>query len=317
MCIRPRPHVDDGRVVLVGATTENPSFALNSALLSRCQVLVLNRLDDHALDKMINRAETISNQSLNLDDDARRLLKTMSDGDGRYLLNLVETVFSQEIEDNTVITSEVLTSIISQRAANFDRAGDQHYNLMSALHKSLRSSDADASLYWLARMFQGGEDPRYILRRLVRFASEDIGLAEPEALSHAISAWNSYERLGTPEGELAIAALVLYLATAPKSNAAYVAFKAAMKLAKETGSLMPPKNILNAPTGLMKNIGYGDGYIYDHDTPEGFSGQNCFPEELHRQQFYHPVERGFERDIKKRLDWWEKIRRDKLSNGNG
>ena len=188
---------------------------------------------------------------------------------------------------------------------------------MSALHKSLRSSDADASLYWLARMFQGGEDPRYILRRLVRFASEDIGLAEPEALNHAISAWNSYERLGTPEGELAIAALVLYLATAPKSNAAYVAFKAAMKLAKETGSLMPPKNILNAPTGLMKNIGYGDGYIYDHDTPEGFSGQNCFPEELHRQQFYHPVERGFERDIKKRLDWWEKIRRDKLSNGNG
>ena len=311
------PHVEDGRVVLVGATTENPSFVLNSALLSRCQVLVLNRLDDRALDKMINRAETISNQSLNLDDDARRLMKTMSDGDGRYLLNLVETVFSQEIEDNTVITSEVLTSIISQRAANFDRAGDQHYNLMSALHKSLRSSDADASLYWLARMFQGGEDPRYILRRLVRFASEDIGLAEPEALSHAISAWNSYERLGTPEGELAIAALVLYLATAPKSNAAYVAFKAAMKLAKETGSLMPPKNILNAPTGLMKNIGYGDGYIYDHDTPEGFSGQNCFPEELHRQQFYHPVERGFERDIKKRLDWWEKIRRDKLSDGNG
>ena len=305
------PHVEDGRVVLVGATTENPSFALNAALLSRCQVMVLNRLDDQALEKMISRAEAVSNSKLNLDADARRMMKAMADGDGRYLLNMVETILAQHDNDAELITADQLTNILSQRAANFDRAGDQHYNLMSALHKSLRSSDADAALYWLARMFQGGEDPRYILRRLVRFASEDIGLAEPEALTHAISAWNSYERLGTPEGELAVGALVLYLATAPKSNAAYVAFKAAIKAAKDTGSLMPPKNILNAPTGLMKDIGYGDGYIYDHDTPEGFSGQNCFPDEMSRQQFYHPVERGFERDIKKRLDWWAKIRQEK------
>ena len=305
------PHVEDGRVVLVGATTENPSFALNAALLSRCQVMVLNRLDDTALEKMIARAEAVMGMPITLDDDARRMMKAMADGDGRYLLNMVETIFAQHENINDTITPDILTSILSQRAANFDRAGDQHYNLMSALHKSLRSSDADAALYWLARMFVGGEDPRYILRRLVRFASEDIGLAEPEALSHAISAWNSYERLGTPEGELAVAALTLYLATAPKSNAAYVAFKAAMKAAQDTGSLMPPKHILNAPTGLMKDIGYGEGYVYDHDTAEGFSGQNCFPEEMPRQAFYHPVERGFERDIKKRLDWWEKIRGEK------
>jgi len=305
------PHVEDGRVVLIGATTENPSFALNAALLSRCQVLVLNRLDDAALEKMIARAEKSTGMALKLDEDARNMMKAMADGDGRYLLNMVETLFAQQDAHDQSINAEELTKTLSQRAANFDRAGDQHYNLMSALHKSLRSSDADAALYWLARMFQGGEDPRYILRRLVRFASEDIGLAEPEALNHAISAWNSYERLGTPEGELAVAALVLYLATAPKSNAAYVAFKAAMKAAKETGSLMPPKHILNAPTSLMKDIGYGDGYVYDHDTPEGFSGQNCFPEEMHRQNFYQPVERGFERDIKKRLEWWDKIRREK------
>jgi putative ATPase len=305
------PHVEDGRVVLVGATTENPSFELNAALLSRCQVMVLNRLDDTALEKMITRAETSAEKTLRLDEDARRMMKAMADGDGRYLLNMVETLFSQQGEGGDVITADTMTKILTQRAANFDRAGDQHYNLMSALHKSLRSSDADAALYWLARMFTGGEDPRYILRRLVRFASEDIGLAEPEALNHAIAAWQSYERLGTPEGELAVATLVLYLATAPKSNAAYMAFKAAMRAAEDTGSLMPPKHILNAPTGLMKDIGYGDGYVYDHDTPEGFSGQNCFPEEMARQQFYHPVERGFERDIKKRLDWWEKIRRDK------
>ncbi len=309
------PHVEDGRVVLVGATTENPSFALNAALLSRCQVMVLNRLDDTALEQMITRAETATSQHLNLDEDARRMMKAMADGDGRYLLNMVETVMAQQSDqdDAAILTSEMLTQILSQRAMNFDRAGDQHYNLMSALHKSLRSSDADAALYWLARMFVGGEDPRYILRRLVRFASEDIGLAEPEALNHAISAWHSYERLGTPEGELAVAALTLYLATAPKSNAAYLAFKAAMRAAKETGSLMPPKHILNAPTGLMKDIGYGDGYVYDHDTPEGFSGQNCFPDDMPRQAFYQPVERGFERDIKKRLDWWDKIRREKIA----
>jgi putative ATPase len=307
------PHVEDGRVVLVGATTENPSFELNAALLSRCQVLVLNRLDDAALENMIARAETAAGGKLNLDDDARRMMKAMADGDGRYLLNMVETLFSQQTQsgDQQIITPETMTGILSQKAANFDRAGDQHYNLMSALHKSLRSSDADAALYWLARMFVGGEDPRYILRRLARFASEDIGLAEPEALNHAISAWQSYERLGTPEGELAVAALVLYLATAPKSNAAYVAFKFAMKSAQDTGSLMPPKHILNAPTELMKDIGYGEGYVYDHDAPDGFSGQNCFPEEMERQQFYHPVERGFEREVKKRLEWWEKVRREK------
>ena len=307
------PHVEDGRVVLVGATTENPSFALNAALLSRCQVMVLNRLDDAALEKMITRAETATDRGVNLDDDARRMMKVMADGDGRYLLNMVEVVLAGQDDSDGVITSDILTTILSQRAANFDRAGDQHYNLMSALHKSLRSSDADAALYWLARMFVGGEDPRYILRRLVRFASEDIGLAEPEALTHAISAWQSYERLGTPEGELAVSALTLYLATAPKSNAAYIAFKSAMKVARDTGSLMPPKHILNAPTGLMKDIGYGEGYIYDHDTTEGFSGQNCFPDDMPRQEFYQPVERGFERDIKNRLKWWDKIRRAKAS----
>jgi len=221
---------------------------------------------------------------------------------------MVETVMAQQQDGQDVLTPETLTQVLSQRAAAFDRAGDQHYNLMSALHKSLRSSDVDAALYWLARMLVGGEDPRYILRRLARFASEDIGLAEPQALSHAISAWQSYERLGTPEGELAVAALVLYLATAPKSNAAYVAFKAAMKTARDTGSLMPPKHILNAPTGLMKELGYGSGYVYDHDTADGFSGQNCFPDDLPRQGFYQPVERGFEREVKKRLEYWSKKR---------
>jgi putative ATPase len=303
------PHVEDGRVSLVGATTENPSFALNGALLSRCQVLVLNRLDESALDDLITRAEDGEGRKLKINDEARAAIKAMADGDGRYLLNMVETVLAQQGSDDAPLTPNSLAKALSQRAAAFDRAGDQHYNLMSALHKSLRSSDADAALYWLARMFVGGEDPRYILRRLVRFASEDVGLAEPEALSHAIAAWNSYERLGTPEGELAVAALVLYLATAPKSNAAYVAFKAAMKSAQDTGSLMPPKHILNAPTGLMKELGYGDGYVYDHDAPDGFSGQNCFPEDMKREVFYKPVERGFERDIKKRLEWWDKKRK--------
>ena len=305
------PHAEDGRVTLVGATTENPSFALNGALLSRCQVLVLNRLDDTALDQLISRAEASEGRGLNINDDARQAMKAMADGDGRYMLNMVETVLAQQSEDGQVLTPETLTQVLSKRAAAFDRAGDQHYNLMSALHKSLRSSDADAALYWLSRMLVGGEDPRYILRRLVRFASEDIGLAEPEALSHAISAWQSYERLGTPEGELALAGLVLYLGTAPKSNAIYTAFKTSMKAARDTGSLMPPKHILNAPTGMMKDLGYGDGYVYDHDAEDGFSGQNCFPDEMPRQAFYQPVERGFERDIKKRLEWWDKKRQEK------
>ncbi|XDZ66442.1 replication-associated recombination protein A [Alphaproteobacteria bacterium LSUCC0684] len=305
------PHVEDGRVVLVGATTENPSFALNGALLSRCQVLVLNRLDDAALGQLIGRAETATGRKLGLTDDAREALKAMADGDGRYMLNMIETIFNVQDENAAPLDPEALAGVLSRRSMAFDRAGDHHYNLMSALHKSLRSSDADAALYWLARMLIGGEDARYILRRLTRFASEDIGLAEPEALSHAISAWQSYERLGSPEGELAVASLVLYLATAPKSNAVYVAFKEAMRKARETGSLMPPQHILNAPTGLMKELGYGSGYVYDHDTEDGFSGQNCFPDDLPRTRFYHPVERGFEREIQKRLDWWQKKREEK------
>ena len=310
------PHVEDGRVILVGATTENPSFALNGALLSRAQVMVLNRLDDTALEELILRAEAILDRSIAIDEEARAMLKAMADGDGRYLLNMVETILAQQPEaEAEPLTPDMLKNVLSMRAAAFDRAGDQHYNLMSALHKSLRASDADAALYWLARMLIGGEDPRYILRRLVRFASEDIGLAEPESLPRAIAAWHSYERLGTPEGELAIAALVLYLATAPKSNAVYTAFKDAMRHARDTGSLMPPKHILNAPTGLMKDLGYGDGYVYDHDTDDGFSGQNCFPEEMPRQRFYHPVERGYEREVRKRLDWWEKHRKGNAEGG--
>ena len=302
------PHVEDGRVTLVGATTENPSFELNGALLSRSQVLVLNRLDESALEKLIKRAETVLETEMAVTAEARSALMAMADGDGRYLLNMVETILSQQKDGGEPLDPEGLTKVLSMRAAAFDRAGDQHYNLMSALHKSLRSSDADAALYWVARMLVGGEDPRYILRRLARFASEDIGLAEPDALPRAIAAWHSYERLGAPEGELAVAELVLYLATAPKSNAVYAAFKAAMRAAKDSGSLMPPKHILNAPTGLMKDLGYGKDYVYDHDTEEGFSGQNCFPDEMERQRFYQPVERGFERDIRKRLEYWEKLR---------
>ena len=310
------PHVEDGRVTLVGATTENPSFALNGALLSRTQVLVLHRLSEEALGKLITRAETMLKKQLYLTNDARITLLALADGDGRYLLNMVEGLLNQQQLDSAIneknpLNPEALTQLLSMRAASFDRAGDQHYNLISALHKSLRSSDGDAALYWLARMFVGGEDPRYILRRLARFASEDIGLAEPEALSRTISAWQSYERLGTPEGELAVAALVLYLASAPKSNSVYVALKEAMAVAKESGSLSPPAHILNAPTGLMKDLGYGEGYVYDHDTKNAFSGQNCFPEELERQEFYRPAERGFEREIKKRLDWWKTKREEK------
>ena len=305
------PHVEDGRVTLVGATTENPSFELNGALLSRSQVLVLNRLDEEALEKLIQRAEAVLDTKAAVTDEARSALKAMADGDGRYLLNMVETIVSQQEDGGEPLDPEGLAKALTMKAAAFDRAGDQHYNLMSALHKSLRSSDADAALYWVARMLVGGEDPRYILRRLARFASEDVGLADPDALPRSIAAWNSYERLGTPEGELAVAELVLYLATAPKSNAVYAAFKAAMRSAKDSGSLMPPKHILNAPTGLMKDLGYGDGYVYDHDTEDGFSGQNCFPDGMERERFYRPVERGFERDIRKRLDYWEKLREKK------
>jgi putative ATPase len=301
------PVVEDGRVVLVGATTENPSFALNGALLSRCQVLVLRRLDDAALEKLLTHAETEMARALTLTGDGRAALRAMADGDGRYLLNMAEQIFALPAE-GPALDAAALAELLARRAALYDRDREEHYNLISALHKSLRGSDADAALYWLARMLAGGEDPRFLARRLVRFASEDIGMADPQALVQALAAWETYERLGSPEGELAIAQSVLYLATAPKSNAAYVALGAAMRAAKETGSLMPPAHILNAPTRLMKDLGYGRGYAYDHQQDDAFSGQNYFPGGMEREQFYHPAPRGFEREIEKRLDYWAKLR---------
>jgi putative ATPase len=303
------PYVEDGTVVLVGATTENPSFELNAALLSRCQVMVLKRLDDPALEQLLRRAEAEAGKTLPLTDDARHALIAMADGDGRYLLNLAEEVFA--LESTEPLDTARLAAVVQQRMPLYDKSQEGHYNLISALHKSLRGSDTDAALYWLARMLAGGEDPTYIARRLVRFASEDIGLADPQALVQALAAWDSYDRLGTPEGELALAQAVIYLGTAPKSNAAYTAFKTSQRTAKEHGSLMPPMHILNAPTRLMKDIGYGKGYAYDHDVAEGFSGQNYFPEAMPRQQFYRPVERGFEREIRKRLDYWAKLRQER------
>jgi len=303
------PRVEDGTVTLVGATTENPSFALNGALLSRAQVLVLDRLGSAALETLLARVEALNNAPLPLTTEARQALIAMADGDGRYLLTMASLLVGMPADP--LLDTAGLSAVVASRATAFDRAGDQHYNLMSALHKTLRSSDADAGLYWLARMFAGGEDPHYILRRLTRFASEDIGLAEPEALGRALAAWQAFERLGSPEGELAIAGLVIYLATAPKSNASYKAFKAASRAAAKTGSLSPPAHILNAPTGLMKVLGYGAGYSYDHDDPDGFSGQNCFPDGMDRQRFYQPVERGYEREIGKRLAYWDRLRAEK------
>jgi putative ATPase len=300
------PFVEEGTVTLVGATTENPSFELNAALLSRCQVFVLNRLDDAALEGLLTRAETATGRPLPLDPDARAALKAMADGDGRYALTLAEEVFA--LDPPAPLDTAGLAAGIQRRAPIYDKAQEGHYNLMSALHKSLRGSDTDAALYWLARMFAGGEDPRYVARRLTRFAVEDVGLADPQALPQAIAAWEAYERLGSPEGELAIAQLVIYLGTAPKSNAGYVAYKSAVAMARQTGSLMPPKHILNAPTRLMKDLGYGKDYAYDHDTAEGFSGQNYFPDGMARVEFYTPVERGFEREIRKRLDYWARLR---------
>ncbi|KAA0583403.1 replication-associated recombination protein A [Azospirillum sp. B21] len=300
------PFVEDGTVTLVGATTENPSFELNAALLSRAQVFVLNRLDDAALEKLLSRAEAEMGRPLPLDADARAAVKAMADGDGRFCLNLCEELFA--LPGETVLDTNALAATIQRRAPLYDKSQEGHYNLISALHKSLRGSDTDAALYWYSRMLDGGEDPRYIARRLTRFAVEDVGLADPNALTQAIAAWEAYERLGSPEGELALAQLVIYLGTAPKSNAGYTAYKASVRAAKETGSLMPPKHILNAPTKLMKTIGYGKGYEYDHDTAEGFSGQNYFPEGMARREFYQPVERGFERDLRKRLDYWAKLR---------
>ncbi len=301
------PYVEDGTVTLVGATTENPSFELNGALLSRAQVLVLNRLGDAALELLLARAEDMAKKPLPLTPDARMALKAMADGDGRYLLVMAEELLSLSAKEK--FDAQKLADFVQRRRPLYDKAQESHYNLISALHKSLRGSDCDAALYWFARMLAGGEEPRYIARRLTRFASEDIGLADPQALQIALAAWEAYERMGSPEGELALAELVIYLATAPKSNAAYVAIGAAMRAAKEHGSLMPPKHILNAPTKLMKELGYSEGYEYDHSAAEAFSGQNYFPDGMPREQFYTPAERGFEREIKKRLDYWAELRR--------
>ncbi len=312
------PYVEDGTVILVGATTENPSFELNPPLLSRCQVLVLKRLSDEALETLLERAEAAEGRTLPLTADARVALRAMADGDGRYVLNLAEELFALPAEKDAKpqpLDTARLVAAVQKRAPLYDKAQEGHYNLISALHKSLRGSDTDAALYWLARMLAGGEDPLYIARRLVRFASEDVGLADPQALVQALAAWDTYERLGSPEGELALAQCVIYLATAPKSNAAYRALGAATRAAEESGSLMPPKHILNAPTRLMGKLGYGKGYVYDHGTEEGFSGQNYFPDEMERRTFYAPKERGFEREIKKRLEYWAKLRAELSAKG--
>lgn len=301
------PVVENGTITLIGATTENPSFELNGALLSRCQVFVLKRLDNEAIEILLTRAEELSGKALPLTPEARESMKAMADGDGRYALTMAEQIFAQD----DVLDTQQLASLVNRRAPLYDKADEGHYNLISAFHKSLRASDVDAALYWMARMLAGGERPEYILRRMTCVASEDISNADPQALVIAIAAWNAFERLGLPEAELAMAQACTYLATAPKSNASYMAFGAAKALAVRTGSTMPPKHALNAPTKLMKNEGYHLGYIYDHDTPEGFSGLNYFPPDVPREEFYAPVERGFEREIKKRLDYWASLRAKK------
>ncbi len=307
------PVVEEGVITLVGATTENPSFELNAALLSRCQVLVLHRLDDEALETLLTRAEAAASKPLPIDADARTALRAMADGDGRHMLSLADELLV--LDPPQPLTPAELAATLQRRAPSYDKDGEGHYNLISAVHKSLRGSDPDAALYWVARMLDGGEDPIYILRRLTRFAVEDIGLADPQAITQALAAWDTYDRLGSPEGDLAIAQLVIYLGTAPKSNAAYRAFSRAQKAARKTGSLMPPKHILNAPTRLMKDLGYGDGYAYDHDAEDGFSGQHYFPDDMPRESFYQPPERGFEREINKRLAYWDKLRRAKNTGG--
>jgi len=309
------PYVEDGTVVLIGATTENPSFELNPALLSRAQVLVLNRLDAGALEELMARAEAELGHPLPLDADARQALAAMADGDGRYLLNMVENLDAMGL--TAPLDPAGLAAAVQKRMPLYDKGQESHYNLISALHKSLRGSDADAALYWFARMLEGGEDPLYVARRLVRFASEDIGLADPQALPQALAAWDTYERLGSPEGELALVQAVVYLATAPKSNALYKAEKAARRMARETGSLMPPKHILNAPTKLMKDLDYGKEYAYDHDAEDGFSGQNYFPDGMARTRLYAPRDRGFEREIVKRLAYWDKLRRQRAKGDDG
>ncbi|MFO7770545.1 MAG: replication-associated recombination protein A [Roseovarius gahaiensis] len=300
------PHMEDGTILLVGATTENPSFELNAALLSRAQVLVLERLGLADLERLAQRAEAELGQPLPLDGHAREALLEMADGDGRALLNLIEQVSAWTVDGK--LDARALGQRLMRRAAKYDKGGDEHYNLISALHKSVRGSDPDAALYWFARMLTGGEDPRYLARRITRMAVEDIGLADSHAQTVCVHAWETYERLGSPEGELALAQAVVYLSLAPKSNAAYAGYKAAMRAAKQTGSEPPPRHILNAPTKLMKEHGYGEGYAYDHDAEDGFSGQDYFPEGMKRPVFYQPVERGFERELKKRVDYFARLR---------
>src|SRR5690554_5588465 len=300
------PHMEDGTILLVGATTENPSFELNAALLSRAQVIVLERLTLAHLERLAQRAEQALGRALPLSGEAREALLEMVDGDGRALLNLIEQVMAWKL--SAPLGREELSKRLMRRAARYDKSGDEHYNLISALHKSVRGSDPDAALYWFARMLEGGEDPRFLARRITRMAVEDIGLAEPQAQAVCLEAWQVYERLGSPEGELALAQAVVYLALAPKSNAVYTAFKAARALARKTGSAMPPAHILNAPTALMKGQGYGAGYTYDHDAEDGFSGQNYFPDGVKRPVLYAPPERGFERELRKRVAYFAKLR---------
>lgn len=300
------PYVENGTVWLIGATTENPSFALNGALLSRCQVLILEKLDAASLDQIVTRAETFIGHKLPLTDEARAQLLSLADGDGRYLLTLIEQLAA--LPADKILDGEGLSKIINRRAPLHDRDREGHYNLLSALHKTIRGSDPDAALYYFCRLIDGGEDARVIARRLTRAASEDVGLADPQALTVCLNAWESFERLGNPEGELALAGAVIYLATAPKSNALYTAFKAGMQSAAEHGSLLPPKTILNGTTKLMREIGYSEGYRYDHDQPDAFSGQHYWPDAMQAEQYYQPVERGFERELQKRLGYWQQLR---------
>jgi len=300
------PHMEDGTILLVGATTENPSFELNAALLSRAQVIILERLSLADLERLAQRAEKTVGRALPLKAPAREALLEMADGDGRAALNLIEQVMAWKVSEP--LDTDALSKRLMRRAAKYDKSGDEHYNLISALHKSVRGSDPDAALYWYARMLEGGEDPRYLARRITRMAVEDIGLADPQAQTHCLHAWETYERLGSPEGELALAQAVIYLALAPKSNAGYAAYKAAREAARRTGSEPPPRHILNAPTRLMEEQGFGAGYQYDHDAEDGFSGQNYFPEGMKRPVLYAPVERGFERELKKRVEWFAKLR---------
>ncbi len=304
------PYVEDGTVILVGATTENPSFELNSALLSRCQVFVLNRLTSDDFEILLERAEKEEGRKLPVDEEARDFIKEIADGDGRYILNIAENIWSYA-QNGETFNKEQILNIIRSRAPIYDKGRDGHYNLISAVHKSLRGSDVDAALYWVARMLVAGEDPRYILRRLLRFSVEDVSLADPNAVSQAIACNETYERLGSPEGELAIMQLTAYLATAPKSASVYKAMHKAFDAARQTGSLMPPKHILNAPTKLMKDLGYKKDYIYDQDLEDGFSGQNYFPDGMSRSKYYNPVDRGFEREIKKRIEYFDRLRKEK------